>query len=330
MKIYILPLLLLVTALFFLLTHNPIENSEQIETQDLITDERSSFSLSGFSTDTSKHTIPLDEILSGGPGKDGIPSINNPLFISTQQAIEIEERETEGLSVVIDGEARFYPYTILVWHEIVNDTFGETPVAVTFCPLCGSGIVFDRKVGDEIVTFGVSGYLWESNLLMFDRTTESLWSQAKGEAVVGKETGKKLEIIASDLISLQEFVTRYPEGSVLSRDTGHLRAYGFYPYGDYEQNDEYLFPVSSTDSQFDAKELLYVVQRGDTSIAFPRAALLQAGSAVVTTEGETVSASTQGGIIKATGSDGSVLPGYHEMWFSWAIHNGETGIVWEE
>jgi len=284
----------------------------------------------GLKTNTDKRSIELDQVLNGGPGKDGIPAINNPLFVPLQEALAIEDPTTEGLVVSINGESKFYPYTILVWHEIVNDTVGGTDVSVTFCPLCGSGIVFDRLKNNTLVTFGVSGLLWESNLLMYDNINESLWSQAKGEAVIGEDLGHKLTIIDSDLISLEVFAEQYPEGVVLSRKTGHTRAYGFYPYGDYEQNDDYIFPVSNTDARFDGKELMYVVPLGTGSAAFPRSALIAAGGATLTTDEGVLTAQVLEGSITVTDSAGKTLPGYHEMWFSWATHNAEGGFVWEQ
>jgi len=281
----------------------------------------------GLLTDTSIHSIDLQEVLNGGPGKDGIPSIDTPTFTSTQEAAKSEDVETEGLAVSINGEHRFYPYTILVWHEIVNDTVGGKDISITFCPLCGSGIVFDRTLSDGVTTFGVSGLLWKSNLLMYDRATETLWSQAKGEAVVGAQTGEKLTVLDSDLITLESFIKKYPGGQVLSRDTGHTRAYGFYPYGDYEQNDTYIFPVSNTDTQFDGKELMYVVPLANGSAAFPRAALIEAGNATLETDTGQLSATVDEGSITVT-QNGNALAGYHEMWFSWATHNGQNGFVW--
>ncbi len=287
------------------------------------------FRSQGLLTNTDIHSIDLSEVLNGGPGKDGIPSIDNPTFISIQEADKIEDGETEGLAVSINGEHRFYPYTILVWHEIVNDTVGGKDISVTFCPLCGSGIVFDRTLEGGLTTFGVSGLLWESNLLMYDRATETLWSQAKGEAVVGEQTGEKLTVLDSDLISFESFKNKYPNGEVLSRKTGYTRAYGFYPYGDYEQNDTYIFPISNTDTRFDGKELMYVVPLTNSSAAFPRAALLTEGSATLTTDEGVLTAQTNDGSITVL-KDGVVLPGYHEMWFSWATHNAEGGFVWEQ
>jgi hypothetical protein len=154
-------------------------------------------------TDGVKHSISLDEILSGGPGKDGIPAINDPKFISVNEATFLNDSDP-GLGLNVNEESRFYPYRILVWHEIVNDTIAGEPVLVTYCPLCATGIVFERRVNGEIQEFGVSGRLWQSNLLMYNRAgseeNESLWSQVLGEAVLGVNTGEKLAIVRSDVV----------------------------------------------------------------------------------------------------------------------------------
>ncbi len=136
------------------------------------------FISSGLQTDTSQALIPLDEILGGGPGKDGIPALSGEsiTFVKPAEATTVPE---DSLGILLEGEKenRFYPYTVLVWHEIVNDTFDGQEVVVTFCPLCGSAIVYNREVDGEVLDFGVSGKLWQSNLLMFDRSTETLWSR---------------------------------------------------------------------------------------------------------------------------------------------------------
>jgi len=142
-----------------------------------------------FVTGGTKHSIPLDEILSGGPPKDGIPAINDPKFITTEEADKFLDDSSVGLGLTLNGINRFYPYLVLVWHELANDNIGGQAVLVSYCPLCATGVVFDSKVGGEDQEFGVSGKLWQSNLLMYNRTgnedTESLWSQVLGEAVVG-------------------------------------------------------------------------------------------------------------------------------------------------
>lgn len=180
-----------------------------------------------------KHSVPLDEILSGGPPKDGIPSIDNPKFISPAAASEWLADDEPGIAFSKANTHRFYPYQILVWHEIVNDTIDDTRVLVTYCPLCLTGYVFDPLVKGERVEFGTSGKLWKSNLVMYDRKTDSLWSQILGEAIMGEITGTKLTLLPSDQMEFGAWKKAFPQGQVLSRETGATRFYGSSPYGDY-------------------------------------------------------------------------------------------------
>lgn len=218
-----------------------VDNTHINDTKDLTKPFMQKSSREIFITDEIKHSIPLDEILSGGPSKDGIPSIDNPKFISTKDADKQLEDDSPGLGVVVGDTARFYPYRILVWHEIVNDTIEGKPVLVTYCPLCVTGIVFGREFNGEAVEFGVSGRLWKSNLLMYDRTSnvkdESLWSQVLGEAVLGIRTGEKLEIVPSDTVMYSVWKKSHKNTEVLSRDTGAARSYGSDPYGNYYTDD---------------------------------------------------------------------------------------------
>lgn len=184
-------------------------------------------------TDGIKHSVPLSELISGGPGKDGIPSIDNPKFISVAEASEWLKENEPGVAVFINGIDRFYPYQILVWHEIVNDAVKGQRILITYCPLCLTGFVFDPEVRSERVEFGVSGLLWKSNLVMYDRKTDSLWPQVLGEAVKGEMTGTKLKTLPSDQILFGNWKKKFPKGEVLSRDTGAERFYGSNPYGDY-------------------------------------------------------------------------------------------------
>lgn len=191
-------------------------------------------SLPGFETNLEKRSIDLDELIDGGPGKDGIPSIDSPRFISQNAASRwLNEREPV-IALEINGEARAYPIQILIWHEIVNDDIAGKPVLVTFCPLCYSAIVFDRRLNGEVHEFGVSGLLRHSDMIMYDRTTESLWQQFSGEALAGDYTGEFLTIIPSQLISFEHFRQAYPDAKVLSRQTGHRRNYGQNPYSGYD------------------------------------------------------------------------------------------------
>lgn len=190
--------------------------------------------LPGFDTNFDKRSIDLNELIDGGPGKDGIPSIDNPNFVAQEEAAEWLRDNEPVISLEINGEARAYPIQILMWHEITNDELGGVPVAVTFCPLCYSAIVFDRRHNGEVLEFGVSGLLRHSDMIMFDRKTESLWQQFSGEALVGDYTGDFLTIVPSQLISFDQFREAHPNAEVLSRETGHRRNYGENPYAGYD------------------------------------------------------------------------------------------------
>ncbi|MDA2936156.1 DUF3179 domain-containing protein [Patescibacteria group bacterium AH-259-L05] len=184
-------------------------------------------------TDGVKHSIPLEEIISGGPPKDGIPSIDNPKFISIKEANKFLNDDEPGVVFSRGNTHRFYPYQILVWHEMVNDTVEGERILVTYCPLCLTGYIFDPLVKGERVEFGTSGKLWKSNLVMYDRKTDSLWPQILGEAVVGEMTGTKLSVLPSDQARYGKWKKLHPDGHVLSRDTGASKFYGSSPYGDY-------------------------------------------------------------------------------------------------
>ena len=216
-----------------------------------------------------KHTVPLDKILSGGPPQDGIPSIDNPKFQSVQEADEILEDSELVLGLNINGDIRVYPLQILVWHEIVNDVVGNQPVAVTYCPLCFTNQVFNRTLNDgNTVEFGTSGKLYNSNLVMYDRKSNSLWSQALGEGIVGEYAGVKFERIPFDVAYWKEWKELYPESKVLSRDSGSVRPYGADPYGDYYTNDLILFPVANDDKRLGLKEIIIGLENKDQYKAY--------------------------------------------------------------
>jgi len=154
-------------------------------------------------TDGVKHIVPLDKIRSGGPPKDGIPSIDDPQFVIASEAEFVSDNDVI-IGLEINGETKAYPLSILVWHEIVNDDVGGTPVAVTYCPLCFTNQVFERTINGNEVEFGTSGKLYNSNLVMYDRLTESYWSQALGTAIVGELAGYELEKTPFDVITWKE------------------------------------------------------------------------------------------------------------------------------
>ncbi len=224
---------------------------------------------SQWKTDFSKHAVSLDEIQSGGPPKDGIPAIDHPKFIAPREASWLADREPV---ILIDrhSTARAYPLQILVWHEIVNDTVGGDPVVVTFCPLCHTALAFLRTLDGTVYDFGTTGNLRKSDLVMYDRQTESWWQQAEGAAIIGKLTGRRLEPVPAQLISWRSFREAYPQGTVLSRETGFHRSYGQNPYVDYDaiNNQPFLYR-GTVDRRLKAMERVVTVSLGGEDVAYP-------------------------------------------------------------
>ncbi len=184
-------------------------------------------------TDFTKHSIEFEEVLSGGPPKDGIPSIDDPEFVPVAEMRDLADNEPV-IGLEINGDARAYPLRVLTWHEIVNDTIGGVPVAVTYCPLCNAAIVFDRRVEGKATEFGTTGKLRNSDLIMYDRDSESWWQQFLGEAVVGVRTGTQLKVLPARLESWAKFSARHPQGRVQVPNNPNMRPYGANPYVGYD------------------------------------------------------------------------------------------------
>lgn len=224
-------------------------------------------------TDGVKHSVPLEDILGGGPPKDGIPSIDNPKFVSVAEANEFLNDEGLGVAVSFNGIDRFYANQITVWHEIVNDNVGGQPALVTYCPLCGTGIVFAPIIQDEAVEFGTSGKLWNSNLVMYDRKTDTYWSQVLGEAIKGELTGTRLKLLAHDNLRWKDWKVSHPDGEVLSTETGYFRDYTHSPYQDYDINDDIYFPVDNTDDRYHEKEPTWGIVIDNQAKVYPQSEL---------------------------------------------------------
>jgi hypothetical protein len=222
--------------------------------------------------------VEPDQILSGGPPPDGIPAIDDPKFVRVADVDWLGDTEAL-LAVTIDGETRGYPFQILTWHEIVNDTVGGVPVAVTYCPLCNSGVGFDRRVDGKVLDFGTSGRLYASNLVMYDRQTESLWPQFTGQASVGMMTGTKLEFIPVFPVGWSEFREAHPDAWVLSRDTGHSRDYGRNPYVGYDTDPDRdpLFGAPTDDDRLPPMERVIALEGDTETVAVVRTAVEAAG-----------------------------------------------------
>jgi hypothetical protein len=222
--------------------------------------------------DLTNASIPVDEIRAGGPPKDGIPSIDAPRFVAPAAA-EFLRADDFVAGISLDGFSRAYPLRILVWHEAVNDVVGGRAILVTYCPLTGSVVTFDRRVGNETLEFGISGLLYQSNVLLYDRRHESLWSQLASRAVSGPLAGRTLAQIPSEVTTWSDWKSRHPDGVVLSLETGHQRNYATTPYRSYESSPETMFPVIPEDDRLAPKTWVVGVRFGDMVRAYPLASL---------------------------------------------------------
>lgn len=262
-------------------TEEPTEVAEAEEETILTEDNRSDrlrTLTQSWDTNWNRHTIEYDELLAGGPPRDGIPSIDDPQFVTPEEAEAWLAANEPVITLEINGDARAYPLQILTWHEIANDEVGDVPVAVTFCPLCNSALTFDRRLDGQVLEFGTSGLLRHSDLVMYDRTTETLWQQFTGEAIVGDLVGKQLTFLPSALVSFDDFREAHPDGRVLSRETGYSRPYGENPYAGYDTigQDPFLFQ-GPTDDRLPAMARVVTVSLDDEDVAYPYTVLEEQG-----------------------------------------------------
>lgn len=223
----------------------------------------------GWDTDFSLHTVRFSEIRTVIL-RDKIPSLDNPKFVSVESAAEWLQDVEPVIALEIEGDTRAYPLQVLTWHEIVNDKVGGVPVAVTFCPLCNSAIVFERRFDGDVLEFGVSGNLRNSDLIMYDRQTHTWWQQLTGEGIVGRYAGGRLEHLPSLLASFGDFRAAYPDGRVLSRITGFGRQYGRNPYVGYDtaKGNPFLFS-GELDERLPPVERVVAVSVNGVDAAFP-------------------------------------------------------------
>ena len=284
-------------------------------------------------TNGTRHSIPLNEIRGGGPPKDGIPSVDNPKFVSIEEGNSFLDDNEPGIAFSRGDIHRFYPYQILVWHEIVNDIVEGKRILVTYCPLCLTGFVFDPIVNEERVEFGTSGKLWKSNLVMYDRKTDSLWSQVLGEAVVGEMTGTKLIVLPSDQIRYGNWKRLHPDGQVLSRDTGARRFYGSSPYGDYFSTTNLALSLANpTDTRLPNDAFVFGIVENEKSKAYFVEAIKEKGEVEDVFEGAT--------FILKYDEDLDVVRMFRKLpdgtfkrvnpisgfWFSWAAAHPDTDL----
>lgn len=243
-----------------------------------------------FRTDFSKHTVPYSEILSGGPPKDGIPAIDNPKYVSVSEADAWLDPVEPVVLVRVGSEARAYPLQILIWHEIVNDTLAGKPLLVSFCPLCNTAIAFERQFDGQVLNFGTTGRLRYSNLIMYDRQTETWWQQATGEGIAGDYAGAQLTFYPASIVSWADFKAAYPNGTALSRETGYSRNYGANPYPGYDDVNQspFLYRGKETPGQLVPMARVLTLALGGEAAAYPYATLASLGTVNDTVGGQRV------------------------------------------
>ncbi len=287
-------------------------------------------SLNGFVLDGA--LVPANDIHHGGPPRDGIPAIDHPELIAASDARAPKPHE-RVLGVVLDGQARAYPVSILNWHEIVNDRIGDARVLITYCPLCGTGMVFSPR-GDSEAEFGVSGLLYNSDMLLYDRRTQSLWSQIMGRAISGPLKGTPLQQLPALHTTWADWRARHPHTHVLSRDTGYRRNYDQSPYLGYELEPGLHFPLTrATPGKRHPKALVLGVRAGGVEKAYPFDALARQGKARFTDRLGNTSIvlhwNEAAHSAHATDPAGNLLPATTAYWFAWHAFWPDT-LVWGE
>jgi hypothetical protein len=279
--------------------------------------------------DLSGSLVPSAEIHLGGPSRDGIPAIDSPRFVSAQDA-DFLDANHQVLGLTRGGEAKAYPVAIMNWHEIVNDRLGGERVAVTYCPLCGTGVAFLARAKGRDLRFGVSGLLYNSDVLLYDRETESLWSQIRKQAVSGPMKGEKLTALPLTHTTWQAWRQAHPDTRVLSTDTGFRRDYERDPYAGYASESGLFFPVRAESRRYHPKERVLGLEIDGRFKAYPFAELSRldddevrerfAGHEIrIRFDRDSESA-------EAFGADGEQLPAITGFWFAWYAFHPETEV----
>ncbi len=323
-SILLLVVVLLVTVLSRELLNRHIHDSDRLDPSQVTQVQQRqppSFDLSDLS-------IPAAEIRGGGPPKDGIPAITSPQTVAAADARFLKASD-RVVGVALNGQARAYPISILTQHEIVNDKLGETPIAVTYCPLCDSVIVFDRTTDNGVKEFGVSGLLYNSNVLMYDRSEkESLWSQMKMEGVWGPAKGIKLQTLPMELTSWNAWQSKHPETDVMSTELGFQRDYRKNPYTRYFKQPGLMFPAMPQNASLPLKERVIAVWDDTDSIVVPTSCFQgKSGTALVAVNGEQVEVAFDASTDSLSVIDaGEGVQWANTFWFAWYAFHPSTKI----
>ncbi|MBW2397837.1 MAG: DUF3179 domain-containing protein [Deltaproteobacteria bacterium] len=279
--------------------------------------------LNGF--DLANSLVPANEILHGGPERDAIPALDSPPVVAAAGATWRDDAWVVG--VAQGSDTRAYPLEILVWHELVNDRLGGRPLLVSYCPLCGTALVFDRRVGGAERRFGVSGLLYRSDLLMFDRESESLWSQISAHALTGPARASRLTLVRSRLVRWADWKRAHPATTVLSRETGHARPYGQTPYVGYETSERLVFPVTRDPRYHPKMRILGLRMADGRARGYPLVEVQRAGGVVAESpfgKPVTIRLDTESQAFEVDAPEPvEVIESY---WFAWAVFHPDASV----
>lgn len=278
--------------------------------------------------DGTKYLVHPSKIRSGGPPKDGIPSIDSPRFVSVREADGWIEDNELVLAINYKGVKRVYPLQILVWHEIVNETIAGDPILITYCPLCGSGIAFERMINGTAVEFGTSGKLYNSNLVMYDRKTDTYWTQIDGRAITGELTGMKLKAVSIDTVVWRDWKKEHPDSEVLSNETGFSRSYGRDPYGSYYEDSFLMFPVENEDKRVHPKTVIFGIEVNGAYKAYREDDLLKNPVIEDTVNGVKIRVTrSRDGTVRIMNleTDEEIVK-ERDFWFAWYAFHPETSL----
>ena len=270
-------------------------------------------------------SVPVERIVEGGPPKDAIAAIMTPRFVAAARAAFLPS-EDHVIGILAGHTAKAYPLRILNWHQVVNDEIDGTPIAITYCPLSGSAVVFDRRVGGEVLTFGVSGRLYQGNVLLFDHQSSSLWSQLAGVALTGERMGAHLEEVAAVLTTWGDWLREHPATIVLSPDSSHARDYTLNPYVAYQASDTPVFHAREPDTRLAEKERVLGVMVGGRARAYPYSELERAASPIRDKVGRERVVVSFDGTNAVARQRRELLPATPVYWFAWAAFHPATGI----
>jgi len=279
----------------------------------------------GSATDMS---VSLDDLHQGCPARDCIPSIDDPKFVSAADATHVADDDIV-IAIALGNDFRAYPARILDHHEIVNDTIAGEPIAITWCPLCGAAVGVRRDVGGTVTEFGVSGLLYNSDLVFYDRETETLWDQVRAEGIVGPLTGQTLDLVPVTMTRWSRWRTAHPGTVVLSEDTGLAEDYSTDHYGKYRDSTRIVFPVKGEDDRIHPKSVVFGFTFDDESVAYTESLLQKHETYHHTHNGvaHAVTLRDDGTVVLERGATKTQLEPIRLYWFAWYTFHPETALI---